>query len=65
MAVSAKKEKVKVVLKFRQGSQTLTRCNHSASDEALHQFGEAIASLNVEPVKSITKVTEEQLIKSV
>lgn len=65
MAVSSKKEKVKVVLKFDQGSQTLTRCKQSATDEALYQLGEAIGSLNTAALEDIMKVTEEKLIQSV
>lgn len=61
--VSAALKDVKVVLKLAKGSQTISNCNKSASDEQLYALGSAVASLEAESLETITKVMESTLIK--
>ncbi|MDF2878683.1 MAG: hypothetical protein K0S30_1779 [Clostridia bacterium] len=62
MAVTAEVKGVKVVLKLAKGSQTISNCSQSASDEALYEIGEAVASLQEEEVTNLSKVVETILI---
>ena len=61
MALAVKKG-VKVVLKLTEGSQTISDCNMSATDDQLFALGTAVSKLEKEEVESITKVEETTLI---
>jgi hypothetical protein len=62
MAVTAEVKGVKVVLKLAKGSQTISNCSQGASDEALYEIGDAVASLQEEEVTNLSKVVETILI---
>lgn len=53
---------VKVVLKLAKGSQTISGCNKSASNEQLYELATAVASLEAESLEIVTKVEERTLI---
>ena len=61
MALAVKKG-VKVVLKLTEGSQTISDCNMSATDDQLFALGTAVSKLEKEEVETITKVEETTLI---
>ena len=61
MALAVKKG-VKVVLKLVDGSQTISECNMSATDDQLLALGSAVSKLVKEEVETITKVEETTLI---
>ena len=61
MALAVKKG-VKVVLKLADGSQTISDCNMSATDDELFALGTAVSKLVKEEVETITKVEETALI---
>ncbi|MGL4798995.1 MAG: hypothetical protein ACRCWY_06340 [Cellulosilyticaceae bacterium] len=58
MAVQGTKDEVKVVLKLAKGSQTISKCNKEATDEAYYALGQAIGTLQQEVVQHVTKVEE-------
>lgn len=62
MAVSADVKGVKVVLKLEKGSQTISDCSKTATDEKLFEIGDAVATLQQEPVTGIVKVVESTLL---
>jgi len=64
MAVTAEVKGVKLVLKLEKGSQTVSNCSQSGSDDALHAIGKAVATLQKEQVTSISKVVEAVLIEA-
>lgn len=61
--VTSKMAGIKVVLDLNEGSQTISNCNKSATDEQLHNLGKAVASLEKEGVEAISKVVEYSLIE--
>ena len=61
MALAVKKG-VKVVLKLADGSQTISDCNMSATNDQLFALGSAVSKLEKEEVETITKVEETTLI---
>ena len=63
MAVKAVAKGVKLVLKLNKGTQTVTNCSQSASDDALYTIGGAVASLQQEEVTNLTKVVETILVE--
>ena len=60
--VKAELKSTKVVLKLAEGSQTISGCNASATDEQLYALGNAVGKLEAQRVDTITKVTENTLI---
>ncbi|WP_069999255.1 DUF1659 domain-containing protein [Cellulosilyticum sp. I15G10I2] len=62
MAVTAEVKGVKLILKLNKGSQTVSNCSQSATDDALYAIGGAVASLQQEEVTNLTKVVETILI---
>lgn len=62
MAVTATLDEVKVVMGFTKGSQTIGKCNKTATDEQLWTLGKAISSLNEEELETIMKVQESILV---
>lgn len=63
MAVKAVAKGVKLVLKLNKGTQTVSNCSQSASDDALYTIGGAVASLQQEEVTNLTKVVETILVE--
>ena len=60
--VSAALKDVKVVLKLAKGSQTISNCNKSATDEQLYALGSAVATLEAESLETVTKVVMSTLV---
>lgn len=51
----------KVVLKLAKGSQTISGCSHTATDDGLYDLAMAVAGLESEELDSVTKVVESTL----
>ena len=62
MAITTDVKGVKLVLKLAKGSQTVSNCSQSATDEALYALGQAVGTLQNEEVESVSKVIETALI---
>ena len=60
--VSATLKGTKVVLKLAEGSQTISGCNPTATDEQLYALGDAVSKLEAQSVDAVTKVVESTLI---
>ena len=50
--------KLSLILRYTKGSLTYSNFQLSASDEGLYEMGNAINSLQDQPVKSINKVEQ-------
>lgn len=53
---------VKVVLDLKEGTQTVSGCNLSATDDQLYALAMAVAQLEDEDVVDVTKVVETTLM---
>ncbi len=62
MAVDAQVKSTKVVLKLEKGTQTISNCTHTASNDALYTLAEAIAALEEKAAVGVTKVVETTLV---
>lgn len=62
MAVEAQVKSAKVVLKLEKGSQTISNCKKTASDDALYTLAEAVAALEDRVAVGVTKVVETTLV---
>ncbi len=63
MAVTTELKGIKLVLDLEKGSQTISGCNPSATNEGLNALGKAVASLVQSPIEAIVKVEETILIE--
>lgn len=61
MAVAVLKG-IKVVLKLTEGSQTITGCNQSATDDQLYTLGSAVAKLEAHDLEGMSKIEESILM---
>lgn len=64
MAVQAEAKGVKIVLKLKKGSQTISNCSKLATDEALFEIGKAVSELEKEEMEGMAKVVETTLIEA-
>ena len=48
--------KLSLILRYAKGSLTYSNFQIGASDEGLYEMGDAVNSLQIQPVKSINKV---------
>lgn len=63
MAVTTEVKGVKLVLKLEKGTQTVSNCSQSATNDALYEIGSAVATLQNEQVTDVSKVVETILIE--
>jgi hypothetical protein len=53
---------VRLTLRYENGSYSYTHLKPDAGDEALYEVGDALNSLQLEPAKSISKMTTRKLV---
>ena len=63
MAVTTELKGIKLVLDLEKGSQTVSNCNVTATNESLNALGKAVAGLVDSPVEAIVRVEEKILIE--
>lgn len=63
MAVVKELKGVKLTLDLAKGTQTISNCNPSATDEQLNSLGKAVSALCKEETEQIIKVEENVLIE--
>ena len=63
MAILQDVTSIKLVLKSKEGSQTISGCNKTASEQGLYSLATSVAGLLVEEVREISKVQTTTLIE--
>ncbi len=63
MAIVKDIDSVKVVLKHKEGTQTISGCSKSATEEGLYSLATAVAELLEEEVREVSKVETTILIE--
>ena len=61
MAVISEIKGTKLSLKLDKGTQTVSNCNASATNEQLYKLAEAVGTLTEASVASVVKVVETTL----
>ena len=62
MAVTTELKGVKVILNLEKGTQTISNCNPTASDDNLALLGQAVATLTKYPAEEMVKQVQNVLI---